>query len=80
MKFLLKESYTLRNAIAKREPRDFAQRILRTVKNVNINDVGPQLDMIYINIDLSLRMYLQRLTKRSIVDSFLSNIDNRKYK
>ena len=53
--------------------------MLRTVKDVEINDVEPQLDMIYINIDLSLRMYLQRLTKRSIIDTFLSDIDNRKY-
>ena len=79
MESLLKESYTLRDAAAKREPRDFAQRMLRTAKNADINDVGPQLDMIYTNIDLSLRMYLQRPTKRSTVDSFLSDIDDRKY-
>ena len=79
MKSLLKKSYTLRDAAAKREPREFAQRMLRTAKNVEINDVGPQLDIIYINIDLSLRMYLQRPTKRSIIDTFLSDIDDRKY-
>ena len=79
MKFLLKKSYTLRDVAVKREPREFAQRILRTVKNIEINDVGSQLDMIYINIDLSLRIYLQRLTERSIINNFLSNIDDRKY-
>ena len=53
--------------------------MLRTIKNIEINDIEPQLDMIYINIDLSLRIYLQRPTKRSIIDTFLSNIDDRKY-
>ena len=53
--------------------------MLRIVKDADINDVGPQLDMIYINIDLSLRMYLQRLTERSIINTFLFNIDDRKY-
>ena len=80
IKSLLKKSYTLRDATTKREPRDFAQRMLRTAKNAEINDVGPQLDMIYTNINLSLRMFLQQPTERSTVDSFLSDLDDRKYK
>ena len=54
--------------------------MLRTAKNTGINDIDPQLDMIYINIDLSLRMFLQRPIERFIIDLFLSDLDDRKYK
>ncbi len=57
MESLLKESYALRDASAKREPREFAQRMFRTVKDAGTNDVGPQLDMIYTNIDLLVYGY-----------------------
>lgn len=79
MESLLKESYTLKDASAKREPREFAQRMLRAAKDAGINDTAPQLDMIYTNIDLNLRMYLQRPTDKSSVDSFLTDLDDRKY-
>ena len=79
MESLLKESYTMRDATAKREPRDFAQRMLRTAKDAGINNILLQLDIIYTNIDLSLRMFLIRPTERSTIDSFLSELDNRKY-
>ena len=79
MTSLLKESYTLRDAAAKREPREFAQRMLRTAKDAGINEPGPQLDMIYTNIDLTLRMFLQRPTDQSSIDSFLTELDDRKY-
>lgn len=79
MESLLRETYIMRDASSKREPRDFAQRMLRTAKDAGINDVGLQLDMIYTNIDLSLRMYLQRLTDKSTIDSFLIELDDRKY-
>ena len=48
----------MQNVLNKCEFRDFAQRILRIVKDVEINDVSSQLNMIYINIDLDLRMFL----------------------
>lgn len=79
MESLLKESYTLKDTSAKREPREFAQRMLRAAKDTGINNTAPQLDMIYTNIDLNLRMYLQRPTDKSTVDSFLTDLDDRKY-
>ena len=39
MKSLLKKSYIMRDVSNKCESRDFAQRILRTIKNVEINEV-----------------------------------------
>ena len=79
MESLLKETYTMRDAAAKREPRDFASRMLRTAKDAGIKDVLPQLDMIYTNIDLNLRMFLVRPTDKSTVETFLSELDDRKY-
>lgn len=69
----------MRDAATKREPRDFASRMLRTAKDAGINDVLPQLDMIYTNIDLNLRIFLVRPTDKSTVDTFLSELDDRKY-
>lgn len=43
---LLKESYTLRDAAAKRESREFVQRMMRTAKDAGINDTAPQLDSV----------------------------------
>ena len=76
---LLKELYTLRNTAARREPREFTQRILRTVKDVDINETLPQLDLIYTNINLNLRIFLQRLTENSTIDTFLTDLDDRKF-
>lgn len=78
MESLLKESYTLKDTAAKREPREFTQRMLRTAKDAEINDIAPQIDMIYTNINLSLRLYMQRPDKSSI-EAFLSELDDRKY-
>ena len=79
MESLFKESYSLKNASSKREPREFAQRMLRTAKEAVINNVGPRLDLIYTNINLILRMYLQRPTEHSTIDSCLTELDDRKY-
>ena len=35
--------------------------------------------MIYINIDLDLRMFLSRFIKRFIINSFFIELDDRKY-
>ena len=67
---MLKKSYILRNALIKRKFREFAQRILRIIKNVNINNVRFQLNMIYINIDFTLRMYLSRSITKFIINFF----------
>ena len=76
---LLKESYTLRDAAAKRESREFTQVMLRTAKDTGINETLPQLDLIYTNIDLNLRMFLQRPTENSTVDAFLTDLNDRKF-
>lgn len=80
IKFLLKEFYILRDALIKRKPREFIQRILRIIKDIDINDIRSQLNIIYINIDLTLRMYLFRSIEKFIINSFFSEFDNRKYK
>ena len=80
MKSLLKKSYIMRDTTAKRKPRNFAQRILQIAKDTKINNIDSQLDIIYININLSLRIYLTRSIKRFTINLFLLNLNNRKYK
>ena len=58
MKFLFKKNYIMRDILNKRELRNFIQRILRIIKNIEINNVASQLNMIYTNIDLNLKMFL----------------------
>ena len=41
MTSLLKELYTLRDATAKRESREFTQRMLRAAKDAGINEMLP---------------------------------------
>ena len=51
---LLKELYTLRDASSRREPREYAQRILRTVRNAKLTDFANQLDFIFDELELTL--------------------------
>ena len=52
---LLKEKYTLRDASNHREPREYAQKILRAAKDAKFVDVRNQLDVIYNGVDSELR-------------------------
>ena len=79
MTSLLKKTYTLRDAASKREPREFTQRMLRTARDTGINNPSPQLDMIYTNINLALQIFLQRPTESTSINSFLTELNNRKY-
>ena len=69
----------MRDVSNKCESHNFAQRILRIIKNVGINEIDSQLNMIYINIDIDLKMFLSRSIERFIIDSFLIKLNDRKY-
>lgn len=53
--------------------------MLRTAKDAGINDTASQLDMIDTNIDLSLRMHVQRPIEKFSIELFLTELDDRKY-
>ncbi|KAM0795128.1 hypothetical protein BDR22DRAFT_872332 [Usnea florida] len=68
---VLRERYTMRDAAARREPREYAQKILRSAKDAGMTLVKNQVEIIYSGIDLELRrsdaknptmMMLRRMT------------------
>ena len=76
---LLKERYTIRDAANRRESREYAQKILRTARNVKIS-VSNQLNQIYNNIDMKIRVDdLRRLKKDIILNSYLKKLNEFKY-
>ena len=76
---MLQEKFTLRDAANKREPREFAQKIIRSAKDANFSDVKNQLDLIYNAIDPELRLHIHRPTDQATVNSFLAEMDERKH-
>ena len=77
---LIREKYIIRNAINRRESREYVQKLFRFVKNVELTQLRNQLDVIYNNIELKIRQFDIRRFKNDIsLNDFLSNIDNVKY-
>ena len=68
---LFREQYTMRNAINRRESTKYAQKIFRLIKNVNLNNVKNQLNIIYNDIDNSLR---KKNVKRSKNDDIVNDM------
>ena len=52
---MIKEKYILRNATNHRELRKYAQKIIRLVKDVDLNLLQNHLNIIYNDINFSLR-------------------------
>ena len=76
---LLKEKYTLRDAANRREPREYAQRILRASKDAKFTDVRNQLDVIYNGLDSELRRDIRRPKDGTTLQDFLSDLDDFKH-
>lgn len=76
---LLKEKYTLRDASNHREPREYAQKILRAAKDAKFADVRNQLDVIYNGVDSELRRDLRRPKDSINLQDFLTDLDDLKY-
>ena len=76
---LLKERYTLRDASNHREPREYAQRILRAAKDAKFTNVRNQLDVIYNGLDAKLRQDLRRPKDSTKLQDFLAELDNFKH-
>ena len=80
MKTLIKKKYIIRDAINRREFREYAQKILRLIKDVDLILIKNQLDFIFNNIDLNVRSSNIRRSKNEItLNDFLENINDFKY-
>lgn len=76
---VLRERYTMRDAISRREPREYAQKILRAAKDADFTAVKNQLDIIYNGIDLELRRDVKKPEHGTTINAFLTALDECKH-
>ena len=69
----------MRDALTRREPREFAQKILQFVKDASITFVKNQLDFVYIKLNLELRRDIKKLEVDITVNFFLNILNKCKY-
>ena len=71
--------YIMRNAISYRKSRKYTQKILRSVKNINLITIKNQLDIIYNNINLKLRRNIKKSNYETTINAFFTSFDKYKY-
>lgn len=76
---VLRERYTIRDASSRRESREYAQKILRSVKDAGMTLVKNQLDIVYNGIDLELRRDIKKSEDAITINSFLMTLDDCKH-
>ena len=80
MNDLMQQRYTFRDAIAHRESRKYAQKIIRLIKNVDMTNVLNQLNLIYNDIDVDVRIDIFRRFKNSItINEMLNDMNEFKH-
>ena len=80
MNSLIQQRYTLRNVASQRESREYAQKIIRLAKNVDMINVLNQLNLIYNDIDIDVRIDTLRRLKDSItINEMLSDMNEFKH-
>ena len=70
---LVQQRYTLKNVVVQRESREYAQKIIRLIKNVDMINVFNQFDFIYNDIDIDVRIDTLRRFKNSIIINEMFN-------
>ena len=73
---VLRERYTMRDASSRREPREYAQKILRSAKDAGMTLVKNQLDIIYNGLDLELRRDIKKPEDATTINSFLTTLND----
>ena len=80
MNSLIQQRYTLRNVVSQRESREYAQKIIRLIKNVDMINVLNQLNLIYNDIDIDVRIdTLRRLKDSTTINEMLSDMNEFKH-
>ena len=80
MNSLTKEKYTIRDAINRREPREYAQKMLRLARDADLTSLKNQLNFIFNGIDLEVRASdIRRFKKNTTLNDFLADIDDVKH-
>ena len=80
MNSLVQQRYIFRDATTQRESREYAQKIIRLVKNVDMISVLNQLDFIYNDIDIDVRAdTLRRFKNSTTINEMLSDMNEFKH-
>ena len=79
MATLLKASYNLYDAYKQREPRSFAQEVIRGAKIAQLGNVFNQLTIIRNGLDLEFRRDIPEPTEATTLNSFLQELDRHKH-
>ena len=80
MNSLMQQRYTLKNVAIQRESREYAQKIIRLTKNVDMINVLNQLNLIYNDIDVDVRVDTLRRSKNNIIiNEMLSDMNEFKH-
>lgn len=75
---LLREKYTMYDAQQQREPREYAQKIIRHAKSAELTSIFNQLNVIYNGIDVEFRQVLKKPTNTTNLDTYLQEMDDMK--
>ena len=77
---MIKKKYVLLDAINRRKFREYAQKILRLIKNVDLNTLQIYLNIIYNDIDSLLRKNdIKRFKIEIILNDILKNLNDCKH-
>lgn len=76
----MRERYTIRDAANRREPREYAQKLLRLARDADLSQLKNQLDLMYNGIELEVRQSdIRRPKDGTSLNDFLSDIDDVKH-
>ena len=78
MAILVKERYTLHDAIRHREPREYAMTIIRAAKIAKLGDIHNQLDVIWNGLDVEFQSDVNPPTVETSLNQLLTSMDIRK--
>ena len=78
MKTIMKEKYTMEVARRHKEPREYAQVILRAAKSASMTEVYNQLFFIYNGLDVEFQRDMTTPTPTTNLSGFLQELDSHK--
>ncbi len=78
MATIVRERYTLNDAVKHREPREYAMIIIRAAKVAKLGDIHNQLDIIWNGLDIEFQSDISSLTEQTTLNQFLTSLDLRK--
>ena len=78
MAIIVKERYSISDAMRHREPREYAMTIIRAAKIAKFGDVHNQLDTIWNGLDMEFQSDIDPPTTQTTLNQFLASMDVRK--